>query len=123
MKVKWIVAAVFLAIAAVFVVVAVGRGVRVEVTNVGDAPLSAVQVFVKGAEYDLGELGPGESKSVRVEPTSESDVWLRWKTDGRAAAGTIDCYMEPNGYNGTVTIELRDSSVVKADPDIELGFF
>ena len=123
MKVVWIVAGVFVVLVAVFVAVAAGRGVRVEVTNVGDKPLEAVQVFVKGAEYDLGDLAPGESKSVKVEPTSDSDVWLRWKSAGRAAAGNVDCYMEPSGYNGTVTVEVRDSAIVKTEADIELGFF
>jgi hypothetical protein len=123
MNVKWIVAGLFVVVVAVFVAVAAGRGVRVEVKNVGETPLEAVQVFVKGAEYDLGDLAPGESKSVKVEPTSESDVWLRWKSEGKSAAGTIDCYMEPSGYHGTVTVQLRESAVVDYKAEIETGLF
>lgn len=120
-KVIGMVAAVVLL---VFVVVALGRGVRVTVENVGSTALTDLVVKVTGATYDVGELGPGASETVRVLPTGESHVELTWKdAEGRACYGRVDCYFEGSGYKGTVAVELDGAAVKKAEADIGTGFF
>ena len=108
----------------VFVIVALRRGVRVEVSNVGSTPLTDVVVQVTGATYELGHLAPGDSVSVHVAPTGESKVELTWKdAEGRKSYGRVDCYFEGAGYNGTVSVELDGIAVKKGEADIDTGFF
>lgn len=113
-----------LVVLVVFAIVALRRGVRVEVRNIGGTPLTDVVVQVTGATYDLGELAPGASETVRVSPRGESKVELTWKdSEGRKGYGRVDCYFEGSGYTGTVDVELDGLAVKKAAADIDTGFF
>jgi hypothetical protein len=82
-------------------------GVRVTVTNKGPAALAAVRVHVTGRSYDLGDIPPGGSRTVRVMPAGESHVEIEYlDAQGRPVRLNAGGYVEP-GYRGELEIDVR----------------
>ena len=104
---------------------ALNSGVRVTVTNTGDTTLTGVEVRVKGQTYALGELGPGDSDSVKVVPTvatGEVQVW--WKSaSGKSRQGRVEADVDPGGTHGTVDIGIDDHMIREKKVDVGHGFF
>ncbi len=121
---KAIVIIVLALVAAIFVKVALGRGVRVEVRNAGASEITNVVVEVAGSSHDLGEIAAGDSETVKVTPTGTTKrVELTWKSEGVAYYGRYDVTFEDSGYNGTVYVTLDGAAVKEASDDIGTGFF
>jgi hypothetical protein len=88
----------------------------VTVKNVSDETLHAVVVHVTGAAYDLGDIGAGESRSVRVSPTGESHVEIQ-HAQGRLVVGT---YFE-GGYRGHINVDVTPRGVVRVEDKVRIG--
>jgi hypothetical protein len=94
-------------------------GVRVDVRNVDpQQSLHSVMVIVRGAQYSLGDLAPGETKSVCVNPTGESGVGIRHgETESAWAELNVDCYIEHN-YTGSLQVDVTPTKIVKVNNQI-----
>ena len=101
-------------------------GVRVRVKNVGSGTISKLQVQVTGETYELGDLDPGESKSVLVKAKGESGAGLAYA--GRADhVFTIKPigYFEPGSYRGEIYFEIDGSAdkPIHQESKITLGLW
>jgi hypothetical protein len=86
-------------------------GMRVSLTNRGPNTLRNATVHVTGRSYLLGDLAAGETRTVKVSPTSESHVEIGFMNpDGSSVRLIAGCYIEP-GYRGEIQIDLRDSKL------------
>jgi hypothetical protein len=108
---------------ALLVVIAAGLnfvfgGVRVRVVNAGAVPLRSVVVHVTGASYPLGDIAPGESRTERVAPTSESGLAIE-HAGGRLA---VDAYFEP-GYRGTITVKMTELALEHVENAVRIGLW
>ena len=104
--------------------VALGRGVRLEVHNGGDADLTDLVVRVGGVEIAIGDLDAGDSLSerLRTERTAKM-VELTWKAEGRPSYARVDCYFEPSGYNGVIVLVIDGLVLRSSAADTEPGFY
>jgi hypothetical protein len=99
-----------------------GGGVRVIVTNNGQATLEKVRVDVTGRSYDLGDVPPGGSREVGVEPTGESHVELSFTDQGRQVRLVTGTRFEP-GYRGEIIISVRDGKIEHVKDSTRAGPF
>lgn len=106
--------AIVMAISAALVVL--DRGVTVSVKNVGSEALTSVVVHVTGNAYTLGDIQPGEGRSVRVFPTGESHVEIE-HSKGRLI---VDTYFE-SGYRGKISVDVTASKVQRVEDDTRVG--
>lgn len=82
--------------------------VAVNLTNVGAVTMRSVVVHVTGASHKVGDIAPGETRTVKVNPTGESHVEL---TQAGGPRLKIDSYFERN-YEGYVDARITSTSVV-----------
>ena len=121
---KAIVIIVLVLVTAIFVKVALGRGVRVEVRNAGASEITDVVVEVAGSSHELGDIAAGDSETVKPAPIGTTKrVELTWRFEGAAYYGRYDVVFEDSGYNGTVHMTIDGASVKDARDDIGTGFF
>ncbi|HEX8523481.1 MAG TPA: hypothetical protein VF669_14605 [Tepidisphaeraceae bacterium] len=94
--------------------------VSVQVTNDGADSLSGVIVRVTGAEKLLGDLKPGETKSVNIRCTGDSHVTLIYRIGTHTASLTrdADCYFE-SGYSGTVEIDVCGDDIKRVRSNVK----
>jgi hypothetical protein len=85
-----------------------GKGVTFIVKNVGTESIRSMVVHITGNSFAIGDIEPGTSKSVVLNPTSESHVELTFSGHPRL---TIDCYFE-HDYSGTLATEITVEKVV-----------
>jgi hypothetical protein len=98
-------------------------GLRVAVTNTGAAPMRAVVVHVTGASYDLGDIPPGSSREVSIEPTGPSHVELSFKDDqGRQLRLVTGANFEPSAH-GSIEIAVRDGTIQRFQDHTRTGPF
>ena len=110
-----VVAGVIALFAAVLVMLYLERGVLVTVRNSDARALRSLEVHVTGRSYNLGDLEPGASRSVRVNPRGESHVELRFRDHlGKTPAPVVDCYLEA-GYSGTIAVDVDSERVRKVN--------
>jgi hypothetical protein len=114
----WVIAVVVIAM--VTSVLIWTPGPKAVVTNTGTTAMRNVRVEVTGRAYPIGDLPPGESRSLRVRPTGESHIVLRYAdTNGAAQAVRVDCYFE-SGYSGRISVDVADGKVSRVDARIRL---
>ena len=89
------------------------RGVKVVIHNSDPNTLYDVSVRLTGKTYLLGDISPGEDKSIVVKPVSESHIEIEHGKSHRRKM-KIDCYIEP-GYKGRIKIELDADKVLKVE--------
>ena len=76
-------------------------------------------LHVTGASYQLGDIGPGESATARVNPTSESHLEVEFTDrDGQSQRLHADGYFEP-GYRGMIRVEIKDGLIDKFEDHIK----
>jgi hypothetical protein len=99
------------------------RGVRAIIHNSGATAMRDVRVNVTGRSYWVGDLGPGESRAIRVKPIGESHIVLSY-ADGSGVARrlTVDCYFE-SGYSGSIAVDVADGVVANVDDRIRLAMW
>lgn len=93
-------------------------GVEFTLTNSGADALRSVTVQVTGRSYELGDIPPRGSKTVKLNPTSESHIKLLFPT-GRSL--TIDCYLEPD-YRGRINASVTSIAVVEVTDEVRAYF-
>lgn len=87
-------------------------GVWVGVHNTGRGVLSDVVIRVAGDSGRVGDLAPGESRSVRVRPSGASHVEIEYRDQaGTPVRLQADCYFE-RSYRDTVDMDVADGRVV-----------
>jgi hypothetical protein len=91
-------------------------GLTVTVKNVSDQALHSVVAHVTGASYKLGDIDPGQTKSVRVSPAGESHVEIE-HTDGRFIVNT---YFE-SGYRGHIDVDVTPREIVRVEDKVRIG--
>lgn len=111
---KFYLMAILALLAAFFIAAELSGGVTFTLTNVGTATLESVTVPVTGKSYSLGDLAPGSSKSIKVNPTGDSHIELVFADSRRL---TIDCYIQP-AYRGTITAEVTPTRVVSVKDEV-----
>lgn len=93
------------------------HGIRVTVVNNGPERLSNVVAHVTGNAHQIGDLTVGESRTLRVRPTSESHLELAFDdhqgNEHRVNAGG---YFEP-GYRATIEIAIQDCGIVRNESE------
>ena len=119
-----VIAIIVAVVVGVFIVVAMGSGVRVEVENVGATDVTDVVVKVAGNTHSIGDVPAGASESVKVEPKGTTKrVELTWKTDGRDCYGKLEITFEDSGYNGLIHFAIDGITVKEVTDDIDVGFY
>lgn len=95
-------------------------GVETVVRNSSPAPMRDVRVVVTGGSYRIGDIPPGESRSVRVKPSGDSSVRLEYTDAGGARSVDLDCYIEA-GYSGGISVDVANGAVVRKSEAIRPG--
>ena len=89
-------------------------GPWVRVVNDGPERVEHVSVFVRDSETVLGDLAPGESRCVRVYPTTGSKVDILYvDSQGSISRVTADCHIEPVWYGGTIEVALQGNATAE----------
>ena len=114
---KSLLLAILVMIAALFAAKASASGVAFTLTNGGTTTMQSVTVQVTGRSYPFGDLAPGSTKTIRVNPAGESHIELFFSGTRRL---TIDCYFE-SGYRGKITAEVTPQKVVSVKSDLKVG--
>lgn len=87
------------------------RGLNVRIHNADAQALRSVVVRVTGNSYLLGDLPPGSTVSVRVEPTGESSVHIEFQDSaGHSKSLNADVYLE-SGYQGTLSLDVTPQRI------------
>lgn len=95
-------------------------GVRVTVQNAGTTPLKSVVLHVTGATYALDDIAPGESATMRVNPTGESHLEVEFTDiDGQTQRLNAGGYFE-SGYRGSIRVEIDDGQISEIDENVKL---
>lgn len=89
-------------------------GVALTLTNVGPVAMQAVTVRVTGKAYAVGDLAPGASTALTIQPVSESDIHVDVAGAGRLQ---LDCYLEP-AYKGKIAADVTRERVVSVKQDV-----
>lgn len=112
-RIWWWVGGVILIAAIAAVAYVWPRGVLVVIRNTGAAPMRDVRVLVTARSYPLGDIPPGASRSVHVDPDGESHLVVRF-TDatGKLQDANVGGYFE-SSYAGSITVDIADGVVIK----------
>jgi hypothetical protein len=94
-------------------------GVDFTLSNSGSEVLRSVTVQVTGRSYELVDIPSGGSKTVKLDPTSESHIKLLFPT---GPSLTIDCYFEPN-YRGRINASVTSRAVVAVTDEVRVASF
>jgi len=98
------------------------RGVTVVVRNRDSAALSAVAIHVTGRDYPIGDMPPGSTRRVLVDPTGDSHIEVsRQSIDGRRRI-PVSCYFGA-GDTGSIEIEISGTSVDAVKNEISIGLW
>lgn len=114
---------VMLASAGLFIALS-RQGIRVTIINSGPDPLTNVVVHVTGNQHAIGNLAAGESRTVRVLPTSESHAEVSF-VDHRGQHQRLNAggYFENGLYRGTIEVEIERGAIKRNEHNIGLSFF
>lgn len=117
----WLVAIlVVLLIAVAVVLVRFRPGIHVTVRNTGSTPIRSVVLHVTGATYELADLSPGASATVRVKSTGESHLEIEFKvSDGKVQRLDAGGYSE-SGYRGKIRVSIKDGTIERNERDIKV---
>jgi len=98
------------------------RGVTVILHNADAVSLSDITIHVTGHDYPIGDIPPGFTKHVLVDPTADSHIEISQRlADGRERL-PVECYFE-SGYSGTITIAVSTRSATVVDNQIAVGLW
>ena len=85
---------------------------RVNVHNRSASTITNVEVIARGTTVGIGDLAPGEDRTVRVCPKGESSLSLRFVSNGKQRVAVADTYLECNSFYA-VGVELNPDFTVR----------
>lgn len=98
-------------------------GIQVSIRNSGTAVMRDVTVHVTGRAYSLGDLKPGEVRTKKVSPRSESHAEVEFTDEqGRRVRLAGGGYFEP-GYRGSIDLDIRDGTVTTVKNDVRTSIY
>ncbi len=117
----WLVAIlVVLPIAVAVILFQFRPGIQVTVRNTGSTPMRLVVLHVTGATYELADIAPGASATVRVKSTGESHLEIEFTdSDGKVQRLDAGGYFE-SGYRGKIRVSIKDGTIEKNERDIKV---
>lgn len=92
-------------------------GVHLEaiITNTGAIPMVDSSVTCAQQTIDIGDLLPGETRTVRFKPRTDSNIRLSCKDEnGIDQIINVDCYVT-GGTVGKILIEVTDGKTTRID--------
>ena len=94
------------------IILTLGSLLLLDISNKGSQTLYSVFILLKEHRYPLGDIKPGETKSIVLKPNRESHIEIEHDKKHRKRI-KIDCYIE-KGYKGKLKIELTSTKLLKA---------
>lgn len=106
------------------IVCATTRGVSVIVHNKGPEKISNATVHVTGNSYEIGTLIPGQSRTILVKPSGDSNVQIVFM-DSRNIQNRVDadCYLESSGSRGSIAIDISGNKISRVEDTTYISFF
>jgi hypothetical protein len=95
------------------------RGLTVVVTNQSRVTLHEVALVYRGPAVELPDLEPGETHSLKIKPTGESGLQLRYESDGKLTASPANVYFEP-GYSGVISFTINEDGSIETESDVSV---
>jgi hypothetical protein len=85
------------------------NGIEIRVHNVDTHVVRGVSVEVRGHSYDLGDLMPGMTRTVKVEVSGgESGLAIGQRTAAGRRTDTVHAYIE-QGYSGWQLVDVTQA--------------
>jgi hypothetical protein len=82
-------------------------GVNVTIKNIDSVPLENVSVLLEGKTFELGEIEPGKAKSVRLNPSQKTEIYLaHGESNNPPKMLKVGEALEP-GYQGNMLVEAN----------------
>jgi hypothetical protein len=86
------------------------NGIEFTLKNVGTEALRSVTVELKDKSYVLGDVAPGTSKTVKINPLVETHRIDLRLLNGRML--TIDCYISEKDSGGRIKADVTSEAVI-----------
>jgi hypothetical protein len=97
------------------------RGLKVHVYNADSQTLRSLVVSVTGNSYHLGDLLPGSTVSVLVEPKGESGVTVEFVDVGGSLKQFNAAGYYESGYKGTIFLEINAERILQKREKVTNG--
>lgn len=83
-------------------------GIYVKVVNNSDLIIKKAKIYYNSTSNECGKIASGKSKSIRISPTGETDVKVKFEFDGdKVVWANASTYLEPN-YRGALVVSVND---------------
>jgi len=83
---------------------------RLILTNVDNRSINSIQVQVTGNNYFIPEISPGDTKTIRVNPLSDSDISIF--TQNKENEIIIGIYLDKASTGGYIKAKITRDSLV-----------
>ena len=91
---------------------ACGHGASVKFKNKSDHKLEAVELSGSGFKASLGEIKPGQSRTLKVYPSGESSLSVRFVAEGQSHSLERQGYFEGGGMYKVSVVVAHDLTVL-----------
>lgn len=92
----------------------------VSVQNVGLDRIRQLTIIVSGRTYSIGDVPPGDTVSVAVEPRGESHLEVEFVSiDDNVRRLNLGGYFE-SGYRGSIKVKVNSDGLVDQQWDVHL---
>jgi hypothetical protein len=82
-------------------------GVNITIKNTDSVPLENVAIWLDGKTFELGQIEPGKAKTVRLNPTQETEIYVaHGASDVPPKMLKVGEALEP-GYQGNMLVEAN----------------
>lgn len=95
------------------------RTVQITVHNASDTQLNQVELHFTGGSNAIGTLSTGESQSLAVRPTGESDLTITFSAVAKEFERAVGVFLEP-GYGGTCEIWVNSDFTLGVRENIRI---
>jgi hypothetical protein len=98
-------------------------GIQATVTNTGDTDARDVCILVTNGSYPLGDLAPGQSKTVCFHPSGKSHLELELTTEqGRRVRLNAGGYFT-SGATGTIKVSVKNGTIEHVEHDVKTSYY
>lgn len=82
-------------------------GVNLTIKNIDSVPLENVSILLEGKTFDLGEIEPGRAKTIRLNPSQETEIYVAHGEENNPPKMLkVGRALEP-GYQGNMLVEAN----------------